>query len=72
MSTIQDLIKAYPEMDIIDEEEEDRLESIRMYDFWNEGCWTSANQFFSLMARGKGAPKKKRTAEGMVGKVFFS
>jgi hypothetical protein len=33
MSTIQDLIKAYPEMDIIDEEEEDRLESIRMYDF---------------------------------------
>jgi small subunit ribosomal protein S33 len=32
VATIQDLIKAYPELDIIDEEEEDRLESIRMYD----------------------------------------
>jgi hypothetical protein len=32
MSTITDLMKAYKEYDIINEDEEDRLESIRMYD----------------------------------------
>jgi hypothetical protein len=32
MATITDLQKAYKDYDIINEEEEDRLESIRMYD----------------------------------------
>jgi hypothetical protein len=32
MATITDLMKAYKDYDIINEEEEDRLESIRMYD----------------------------------------
>lgn len=47
VATIQDIAKMYPEFeDVIDEEEEDRLEGIKI-----------------LKARGKGAPKKKRTAE---------
>lgn len=31
MATLKDLRKAYPEYDMIDEDEEDRLESIRLY-----------------------------------------
>ncbi|KIM98990.1 hypothetical protein OIDMADRAFT_19943 [Oidiodendron maius Zn] len=46
MATLKDLRKAYPEYEMIDEDEEDRLESLRI-----------------IKARGKGAPKKKRTAE---------
>ncbi|KAN0110193.1 Mitochondrial ribosomal subunit S27 domain containing protein [Hyaloscypha variabilis] len=47
MATIQDLQRVYAdELEIYDEEEEDRFEKIKI-----------------LKARGKGAPKKKRTAE---------
>ncbi|PMD13862.1 hypothetical protein NA56DRAFT_651330 [Hyaloscypha hepaticicola] len=47
MLTIKDLQNAYKdELEIFDDEEEDRFEKIKI-----------------LKARGKGAPKKKRTAE---------
>jgi len=66
MGTIQDLKKAYGDMfDIVDEAEEDREEKIKMYSptalLYSINLLTSN----SLKARGKGAPKKKRTAEGM-------
>ncbi|KAI9704701.1 MAG: mitochondral 37S ribosomal protein S27 [Bogoriella megaspora] len=44
--TIRDLKKAYPEYEVWDEKEEERLEHVA-----------------ALKAKGKGPPKKKRTAE---------
>ncbi|CAG8980614.1 hypothetical protein HYALB_00013156 [Hymenoscyphus albidus] len=46
MGTYKDLQKAYPEWEVINEEEEHRREMLKI-----------------IKARGKGAPKKKRTAE---------
>ncbi|RFU33369.1 hypothetical protein B7463_g2940, partial [Scytalidium lignicola] len=46
VATFQDLQRAFPDLDMYDEEEEERLEKIKL-----------------LKARGKGAPKKKRTKE---------
>ncbi|EPE36228.1 hypothetical protein GLAREA_05566 [Glarea lozoyensis ATCC 20868] len=46
MATFQDLQKAYPDWETFDEEQEDRIEKLKL-----------------LKARGKGAPKKKKTAE---------
>ncbi|KAG9233131.1 mitochondrial ribosomal subunit S27-domain-containing protein [Amylocarpus encephaloides] len=45
MATFKDLQKAYPQWETYDEEQEDRLEALKI-----------------IKARGKGAPKKKRTA----------
>lgn len=47
MATFKDLQKAYPEWDMYNEKEEDRLEHLQV-----------------LKAKGKGAPKKKKTADG--------
>ncbi|MCJ1319384.1 mitochondral 37S ribosomal protein S27 [Xylographa vitiligo] len=44
--TMRDLMKAYPDLETWDEEQEDRLEGIAL-----------------RKQRGKGAPKKKRSAE---------
>jgi len=68
MGTIQDLRKAYGDMfDIVDEAEEDREEKIKMYSPTSLLYLTNLLTSNSLKARGKGAPKKKRTAEGMRG-----
>ncbi|KAL8669357.1 MAG: hypothetical protein Q9168_006049 [Polycauliona sp. 1 TL-2023] len=49
VATYKDLEKLYPELETWDDEEEDRLEHIGLYDI--------------MKARGKGAPKKKRSKD---------
>ncbi|RQM04747.1 hypothetical protein DH86_00004056 [Scytalidium sp. 3C] len=46
VATFKDLQRKFPDLDMYNEEEEERLEKIKL-----------------LKARGKGAPKKKRTKE---------
>lgn len=53
--TLNDLRKAYPELQTWNEKEVDRLESVAI-----------------TKARGKGAPKKKRTAAGKFGKHQYT
>lgn len=50
------------------EEEEERLEKIKLYVFscGEPLAQAIANCLYSLKARGKGAPKKKRTKEGLL------
>jgi hypothetical protein len=49
IGTIAQLRKLYPEMEVMDEQEEDWLEHLNV-----------------MKSRGKGAPKKKRTAAGKI------
>jgi small subunit ribosomal protein S33 len=69
MATIQDLMKAYEPMglEVFDEDEEERFEKIKMYAAFLVLGFAYMPTVISLKARGKGAPKKKRTAEGMCG-----
>lgn len=53
--TLNDLRKAYPELQTWNEKEVDRLESVAI-----------------TKARGKGPPKKKRTAAGKFGKHQYT
>lgn len=63
--TFRDLQKAYPDLETWDEQEEDRLEGIRVYGLCPHFIVGPAvNCFYSAKQRGKGAPKKKRTLEG--------
>lgn len=41
VATLKDLQRAYPEYEVINEEEEDRLEAIKMYDLGMGRFWAS-------------------------------
>ena len=62
-------MKAYDKMGVetFDEDEEERFEKIKMYAVFLALGAAHILTLISLKARGKGAPKKKRTAEGKGG-----
>ncbi|KAF4631790.1 hypothetical protein G7Y89_g6345 [Cudoniella acicularis] len=64
MATFKDLQKAYGDsFETYNEEEEERLEMLKMYaELGLEDLGLILTIDFSIKARGKGAPKKKRTA----------
>lgn len=57
-------MKAFPEHEGYNEDEEERLENIVMYGETSEHIYRILLTLNSLRARGKGPPKKKRTADG--------
>lgn len=61
--TFKDLQQAYPDLETWDEEEEDRLEAIRVYGHYPARIRRAADRYYRAKQKGKGAPKKKRTAE---------
>jgi hypothetical protein len=64
MSTITDLMEAYKEYDIINEDEEDRLESIRMYDLYMIGVGHQLTIF--LVSRQEERAHQRRSGQQKV------
>ena len=63
--SLRDLRNAFPGLDTWDDDEEDRLEGLTLYVAYFT-LQNGANRCLNrARVRGKGAPKKKRTAEGM-------
>ena len=66
VATFKDLKKLYPDLDTWDDDEEDRLEHIELYEHRAHRVSVYERLITSNRAkqRGKGAPKKRRTAAG--------
>jgi len=65
--TVKDLEKAYIGYETYDEDEADRVEHIAMYVWpsWTRSVLHNILRSYSLKSKGKGAPKKRRTYEGL-------
>jgi hypothetical protein len=66
MATLKDLQKAYPEYEMIDEDEEDRLESLRMYGLLHVQTCYSLLTSTKHQGKREGSTKEKEDCGGYV------
>jgi hypothetical protein len=62
MGTFQDLQKAYKDhpVEMYDEEQEERLEKIKMYVYVGQGAWTAIADLFAVLRREERVPRRRR------------
>lgn len=66
LPTIKDLRKAYPDLETWDEDEEDRLESITVYEFYIKSKGVQADHVITERKQGEKAHQRKREPQKVI------